>query len=342
MRDGAAEYIHAPVMLDPVVHALAPLNGGVYVDGTLGGGGYARAILGAANCRVIGVDRDPAAIRSARQWAPAYGGRLSIVEAAYSGMEEVCAAAGVAPGGLDGVVLDLGVSSVQLDHGERGFSFSQDGPLDMRMSGAGASARDVVANAPEDLLANILYDYGEEKQSRKIARAIVKAREDAPIETTGALASIIERAAGSRGGSRIHPATRSFQALRIFVNDELGELARGLAAAERLLRPSGRLVVVSFHSLEDRIVKTFLNAAAGKDGGGSRHLPAPESAPPTFRLLHSKPETPDADEIASNPRARSAKLRAAIRTSEPPPASPRAGWTSRLPSVEDFAREMRL
>ena len=341
MTAHARDFLHTPVMLDEVVAALAPANGGVYVDATFGGGGYARAILAAANCQVIGIDRDPAAIASARKWAAAYGGRLLLAQAPFSALEEVCEAVGVAPGRLDGAVFDLGVSSMQLDHGERGFSFLQDGPLDMRMSGEGVSAADVVARADEETLANILYDYGEERQSRKIARAIIRARREGPIESTGALAALVEQATGPRGAAKIHPATRTFQALRIYVNDELGELARALAAVERMLAaPCGRLAVVTFHSLEDRIVKQFFAQASGRAPSVSRHLPAAEEEPATFKPLFAKPQVPSAQEVAVNPRARSAKLRVGIRSGARAPES-RQVWTSRLPPIERMLKEKR-
>ncbi len=311
MRQG-----HAPVMLDEAVAALAPMNNGVYVDATFGGGGYARAILGAANCTVIGFDRDPTAIERARDWSRAYAGRLALVTRPFADME--AALGDLQVDAIDGAVFDLGVSSMQLDEAERGFSFMRDGPLSMRMDGGKPDAADVVNVAEAGDLATIFKLYGEEKRAGRIARAIVEARNASPIETTGRLAEIVGRASPPKREDRIHPATRVFQALRIFVNDELGQLAKALFAAERLLRPAGRLVVVTFHSLEDRIVKRFMIERSGAAARPSRH--APEAAPVTasFKLLSDKPQTPSEDEVSSNPRARSAKLRTAIRTSAPP------------------------
>ncbi|MEX0644483.1 MAG: 16S rRNA (cytosine(1402)-N(4))-methyltransferase RsmH, partial [Parvularculaceae bacterium] len=247
---------HAPVMEEEAVAALAPQNNGVYVDATFGGGGYARAILGAANCTVFGFDRDPIAIDRAKKWAAAYGARLKLVNRPFADMEEALAENGVEA--VDGVVFDLGVSSMQLDEAARGFSFRQDGPLSMRMDGATPTAAEIVNRGEAMDLAAIFKAYGEERHAGRIARAIVAARQEAPIATTGRLAEIVAKASPSGPKVKIHPATRVFQALRIFVNDELGQLTRALLAAERLLRPAGRLVVVTFHSLEDRIVKRFL------------------------------------------------------------------------------------
>jgi 16S rRNA (cytosine1402-N4)-methyltransferase len=304
---------HVPVLLRAVIEHLVPCDGGVYIDGTFGAGGYTRAILGAAATRVIGIDRDATAIAGGQPLAAASGGRLTLVEGRFGDLDALASAAGV--DAADGVVLDLGVSSMQLDTPGRGFSFRHDGPLDMRMGSEGPTAADVVAAAGERDLADIIYLLGEERHSRAVARAIVAARRDGPVVTTGALAAIVSRVVRSRPGD-IHPATRTFQALRLFVNDELGELESGLAAAERILKPGGRLVVVSFHSLEDRIVKTFLAGRSGA-GGGSRHLP--ETRPPaaTFHTLTRRPVTADDAETADNPRARSAKLRAAERTGAP-------------------------
>jgi 16S rRNA (cytosine1402-N4)-methyltransferase len=301
---------HTPVMLEEVMAALAPRDNAIYIDGTFGGGGYTRALLTRAKCKVVAIDRDPEAIARGAALAEEFDGRLTLVEGAFSEMDRL---AGVA---VDGVALDLGVSSYQLDDPKRGFSFGSDGPLDMRMSTSGASAADTVNTLDEQTLADIIWRYGEEKKSRSIARAIVDAR---PVVTTRALAEIVERAAGpSAKRYAIHPATRTFQALRIYVNDELGELERGLEAAERSLRPSGRLAVVSFHSLEDRIVKRFLSERAGRDTQGSRHQPPQAAAPsPTFVLSKSVSQVPSEREVRENPRARSARLRAAERTSAP-------------------------
>jgi 16S rRNA (cytosine1402-N4)-methyltransferase len=321
---------HIPVLVDPVVEHLNIRDSSLIIDGTFGAGGYARAILARANCRVIGIDRDPSAITGGWDLVEASEGRLTLIEDTFSELE---AAAGNER--VDGVVLDLGVSSMQLDTAERGFSFRLDGPLDMRMSGEGPSAADVVAHAAERDLANVIYLLGEERQSRGVARAIVKARTEQPITTTTALAEIVSRVVRGKPGE-IHPATRTFQALRLFVNDELGELVRALAAAERVLKPSGRLVVVSFHSLEDRIVKTFLAERSGPRAG-SRHMPASEGSPATFRVITKRPVGPSESEVADNPRARSAKLRAGERTDaglggadEPPLPT--------LPSLDEILR----
>lgn len=304
---------HIPVLGPPALAFLKVQPGGVYIDGTFGAGGYARAILGAADCKVIAIDRDPSAIAGGAELAAQSQGRLTLVEDQFSNLDRVARDAGFEA--VDGVVLDVGVSSMQLDRAERGFSFRLEGPLDMRMSGAGPSAADVVNNAGERDLANIIYILGEERHSRAVARAIVRAREQAPIATTRALADLVASVVRSRPGD-IHPATRTFQGLRIFVNDELGELARALGAAERVLKPGGRLVVVSFHSLEDRIVKSFL-AERAETGGGSRHAPEVKRPAPTFRILTKRPVTADEEEVARNPRARSAKLRAGERTEAP-------------------------
>ena len=301
---------HIPVMLEEVMAALKPRNGAIYVDGTFGGGGYTRALLTRAECEVVAIDRDPAAIARGAVLAKEFAGRLRIVEGTFSELDRL------AGGMVDGVALDLGVSSFQFDEAERGFSFSSDGPLDMRRSGNGMSAADTINTLTEQELADIFWRYGEEKKSRSIARAIVAAR---PISTTRALAEIVERAAGP-GAKRfaIHPATRTFQALRIYVNDELAELERGLEAAERVLKPSGVLAVVSFHSLEDRIVKRFLTERSGRAARASRHQPmASDSRSPTFHLVDMSPVAPGAEEVRMNPRARSAHLRAAERTPAP-------------------------
>ena len=324
---------HIPVLGRQAVDFLNVRRDSGYIDATFGGGGYARLIL-AQGGRVLGLDRDRSAIALGADLVDAANGRLKLVECRFSEMED--AAAGFGP--VDGIVFDLGVSSMQLDRAERGFSFRNDGPLDMRMSGPGndgPSAADVVARAGEKSLADIVFRLGEERQSRAIARAIVKRRAAAPIVTTKALADIVASVVRGRPGD-IHPATRTFQALRMFVNDELGELVAALAASERLLAPSGRLVVVSFHSLEDRIVKTFLTERSAT-GGGSRHAPELRRAPPTFTVLTRRVVTPDADEVAANPRARSAKLRAAERTDAPP----RAAMPDLLPPLPSLADVMR-
>ena len=336
-RDGFGPAVahppHVPVLLRDVVAYLAPRAGGIYVDATFGAGGYSAAILGAADSRVIGVDRDPAAIAGGAAQAAAAGGRLTLLEGRFGDLDAITL--DLAHDGVDGVVFDLGVSSMQLDTPERGFSFRYDGPLDMRMGGGGPSAADVVAAASERSLADIIFQLGEERHSRAVARAIVAARRVRPIATTAALADIVGGVVHGRPGD-IHPATRTFQALRLFVNDELGELVRGLMAAERVLKPGGRLVAVAFHSLEDRIVKTFLTQRSGT-GGGSRHLPEQVADAATFQVLTRRPVVPDAIESHDNPRSRSAKLRAAERTAAPPRrAAPAA--LPRLPSIADVLR----
>ena len=304
---------HISVLRDAVVASLMPKSGGHYVDGTFGAGGYSEALLGAADCKVWGIDRDPDALAFGAALTARFPGRLTMIEGNFGDMDRLLGDRGVRT--VDGVALDLGVSSMQLDRAERGFSFRADGPLDMRMSHTGESAADLVNRLDEADLANLIYDLGEERLSRRVAAAIVRAR---PITRTGELAQVIRRVMPPKGDG-IDPATRTFQALRIAVNDELGELTRGLSAAEHLLVPGGRLAVVTFHSLEDRPVKTFFQRRAGKTPGGSRHLPttAPSRAP-SFRLLSNKPLAADKEEIRINPRARSAKLRAAERTAAPP------------------------
>jgi 16S rRNA (cytosine1402-N4)-methyltransferase len=324
---------HIPVLVRPVVEHLNIRDGGIYVDGTFGAGGYARAILAAADCRVLALDRDQSAVANAFGLVDEAGGRLTVAESRFSALDTAADSFGIAA--VDGVVLDLGVSSMQLDTADRGFSFRLDGPLDMRMEAHGPSAADVVAAASERTLADIIFTLGEERHSRAVARAIVRARSEAPIRTTGQLADIVARVVHTRAGD-IHPATRTFQALRLFVNDELGELAQGLMAAERILKPGGRLVVVSFHSLEDRIVKTFLAARAGTRAG-SRHLPEVAARPASFTILTKRPVGPDAAEIAANPRARSAKLRAGERTGAPADGADRP-VLPRLPSLADVLR----
>jgi 16S rRNA (cytosine1402-N4)-methyltransferase len=289
---------------------LKPRDGGIYVDATFGAGGYSRAILDAADTRVIGIDRDRTAIAGGFELVDRSNGRLTLVEDRFSNLAAICAAQGAHA--VDGVVMDVGVSSMQVDEAGRGFSFRLDGPLDMRMGHDGPTAADVVAKASEADLASIIYFFGEERHSRAVARAVVAARKETPITTTRALAEIVSKVVWAKPGE-IHPSTRTFQALRIFVNEELDELHLALAAAERVLKPGGRLVVVSFHSLEDRIVKNFF-AERGKTGGGSRHLPEVAQVTPSFRILTKRPVTAGDDEVRANPRARSAKLRAAERT----------------------------
>ncbi|MGO9172576.1 MAG: 16S rRNA (cytosine(1402)-N(4))-methyltransferase RsmH [Rhodomicrobium sp.] len=308
---------HIPVLLREVLKVLGPRAAGRFIDGTYGAGGYTRAILDAADCEVLALDRDPAAIAAGRGLEASFCGRLKLAETPFSQMEDAAHAIGWTF--VDGVVLDLGVSSMQLDEGSRGFSFMRDGPLDMRMSGQGLSAADVVNTFEKDEIANILYELGEERRSRAIAAAIVKDRETAPFERTGQLAGLVARVLGHKPGEPKHPATRTFQALRLYVNDELGELERALLAAERILKPGGRLAVVSFHSLEDRIVKQFFAERSGKRPQASRHLPAEAHGPaPTFELKDRHGIEPSEDETAANPRARSARLRWAVRTDAPP------------------------
>ncbi len=310
----AADPRHLPVLAREAVGTLNVLHGGIYVDGTFGAGGYSRAILEIAGTRVIGIDRDRSAILGGFDLVEASGGRLTLVEGRFSDLEQICADRGVHS--VDGVIMDIGVSSMQLEEAARGFSFRLEGPLDMRMGHEGPTAADVVATLSEADLADIIYLFGEERHSRKVARAIVAARHEAPIRTTRSLANIVAKVVRTKPGD-IHPATRTFQALRIFVNEELDELQLALSAAERVLKPGGRLAVVSFHSLEDRIVKNFL-VERSKIGGGSRHLPETAQAPPSFRVLTRRPIVPSEQEVETNPRARSAKLRAAERTMAPP------------------------
>ena len=308
---------HAPVLLREVLEALSPRDGGVYIDGTFGAGGYSRAILDSADCTVWAIDRDPQAIAGAAAMSAHYAGRLRLKQGRFGDMRALLESEGVAA--ADGIALDIGVSSMQLDQPERGFSFRLDGPLDMRMERNGRSAADLVNSADERELADIIFNLGEERRARSIARAIVEARRAKQFSRTLELAEIVRRANPGRGADGIDPATRTFQALRIHVNDELGELDRGLHAAEALLKSGGRLAVVTFHSLEDRRVKTFLRDRSGAAPRASRHLP-PESANdavPTFRLLPQNGRTAGEDEVARNPRARSARLRAAERTAAP-------------------------
>ncbi|MBS0518713.1 MAG: 16S rRNA (cytosine(1402)-N(4))-methyltransferase RsmH [Proteobacteria bacterium] len=301
---------HVPVMAREVVDALNPRDGGRYVDGTFGGGGYTTGLLDRARCEVIAIDRDPDAVAAGQSLARHYAPRLRLIEGRFGDMAELLSAEGVTE--VDGVALDLGVSSMQFDRAERGFSFRASGPLDMRMEKRGPSAADLVNEAGESELADILWRYGEERKSRRVARAIVERRREKRIETTAELAEIVRRAVGPSAKDESDPATRTFQALRIAVNDELGELERGLAAAESVLAPGGRLAVVSFHSLEDRAVKEFVRARSGRVPSPSRHAPpAAATRAPTLRDLTRRPMVPGEAEIAANPRARSARLRVA-------------------------------
>ncbi len=307
---------HIPVMLPEVLGALQPADGEIYIDGTYGGGGYARAILAAADCRLIGIDRDETAVARARHEADA-NPNLMPIAGRFGELDALARELGAE--GVDGVVLDLGVSSFQLDEAERGFSFMRDGPLDMRMGQHGPNAADIVNRADEQDLADIIFRLGEERRSRRVARAIGQRRKERAFETTLDLAGVVEDALGGRRGAKAHPATKTFQAIRMFVNDELGELARALVAAERVLKVGGRLVIVTFHSLEDRMVKTFLRARSGLVSGGSRHIPhaASEQPDPSFKLLSRKAVSVSGAEASTNRRARSSRLRAASRTSAP-------------------------
>ncbi|WP_417606112.1 16S rRNA (cytosine(1402)-N(4))-methyltransferase RsmH [Primorskyibacter flagellatus] len=300
---------HIPVLLRPLLRAVSPVEG-IWIDGTFGAGGYARGLLEAGAEQVIGIDRDPMVFDMAGDWAAEYGDKLRLVEANFADMDKHAE-------GVDGVVLDLGVSSMQLDLAERGFSFMRDGPLDMRMGVTGDSAADLVNSAEEIDLADILYTYGEERASRRIARAIVREREKEPITRTLQLAGIIEGCLPRQKPGQSHPATRSFQALRIAVNDEYGALYQGLLAAERVLRPGGWLAVVSFHSIEDRMVKRFLQARGGALGNANRFAPEVEAPDPQFKIANRKAIGADPEELDVNPRARSALLRVATRTDAP-------------------------
>ena len=300
---------HVPVLMAEVIDALQPRDGGRYLDGTFGGGGYTTGLLDRADCQVIAIDRDPDAVAAGQALAERYAPRLRLIEGRFGDMAELLSAEGVEE--VDGVALDLGVSSMQFDRAERGFSFRASGPLDMRMEKSGPSAADLVNEADEGELADIFWRYGEERRSRRVARAIVARRAEKRIETTGELAEIVRRAVGPSARDESDPATRTFQALRIAVNDELGELERGLAAAESVLAMGGRLAVVSFHSLEDRAVKDFVRARAGRVPAPSRHAPPSESRAATLRDLTRRPIAPGEAELAKNPRARSARLRVA-------------------------------
>lgn len=298
---------HVSVLIKPLVRAVAPVQG-VWVDGTFGAGGYTRDLLAAGADKVIGIDRDPSVFPLSADWRAAMPDRVDLRLGTFSEMDEIVGEM------VDGVVLDLGVSSMQIDQAERGFSFQKEGPLDMRMGDSGPTAADLCNTLPEEELANILYLFGEERASRRIARAIVQAR---PVTRTLELAEIVSSCLPRQKPGQSHPATRSFQALRIAVNDEYRQLYDGLAAAERILKPGGYLAVVTFHSVEDRMVKRFMQLRAGAVGGGSRYAPEVQSAPPAFTLVTRKAIQPDDDEVAANPRSRSALLRVAKRTDAP-------------------------
>lgn len=326
---------HVPVLLGPLLAAVAPVRG-VWADGTFGAGGYARALLEAGADRVTGIDRDPAALRLADAWADRWGGRLRRVEGTFSRLDTLAGEP------LDGVVLDLGVSSMQIDRAERGFSFQKDGPLDMRMGGEGATAADLVNGLDEAALADILFHYGEERASRRIAAAIARARARAPIARTLELAGIVEGCLPRARPGQSHPATRSFQALRIAVNAEFDELAEGLAAAERALRPGGVLAVVTFHSLEDRVVKRFFQLRSGQSPQSSRHAPDRPGDAPRFTPVTRRATVPDEAERAANPRSRSARLRVGRRTDAPAGrADPRALGLPRLPDHRSSRKGLR-
>lgn len=326
---------HIPVMLTDVLEALRPKDGGLYVDGTFGAGGYTSAILGSADCAVLAIDRDPNAILRGRDLQSKFAGRLTLIEGCFGDMARLVRELG--HDAVDGVVLDLGVSSMQLDEAERGFSFQKDGPLDMRMSGQGLSAADVVNTFDELDLARIIAVYGDEKRARAVAKAIVMARNETQFERTLTLAGVVERVIGRRPQDRIHPATRTFQALRIFVNDELGQLAHGLSDAEALLREDGVLAAVAFHSLEDRLVKRFFTARTGRAARANRFMPERNETAPSFREIAHKARKASLAEAEINPRARSAKLRAAERTSAPViPLDYTALGIARMPSMAEM------
>ena len=305
--------LHHPVMLPQIISALAPKDGDHIVDATFGNGGYSREILNQANCFVAGIDRDPDAISRAQVQMQRFSEKFIILEGRFSEIEHLTANTKFSR--PDGIVFDLGVCSTQLDEAERGFSFKSDGPLDMRMSKVGESAADIVNSMPEKELADIIFTYGDERASRRIARAISIKREEAPLIKTSELAKIIRSVLPRAKKGQSDPATRTFQALRIYVNNEIGELCDALLASERILQEGGILAVVSFHSLEDRIIKRFFRQRAGYASQPSRHQPVQVNSEPSFRLLPRKPILPEISEINSNPRARSAKLRVGIRTS---------------------------
>lgn len=323
---------HIPVLLTEVCQSMAPKEGGVYVDCTFGAGGYTGAVLAAADCTVLAIDRDPTAFSYAAPLKETYGERLVCLEGCFGDMARLVAEAGYRQ--VDGVMLDLGVSSMQLDQAERGFSFMRDGPLDMRMSRDGLSAAQLINTADADLLADILFVYGEERRARAIARAIVEKRDSQEISQTSHLVELVCGVLGQPRMKQAHPATRTFQALRIYLNDELGELLRGLQAAEQILRPEGRLAVVTFHSLEDRMVKQFLAPRTGRAGRPSRHQPDQVAPDASFAELDKRSVKPRAEEIAENPRARSARLRAAQRTEAAPYPLATDLMPARAPQIE--------
>jgi 16S rRNA (cytosine1402-N4)-methyltransferase len=313
---------HIPVLLNEVIDALQPRDGGTYVDATFGAGGYSRAILRAAKCSVWGIDRDPDAQIHCDTLAKEFPDRIALLQGRFGDMEQLLATVGADH--IDGIAIDLGVSSMQLDDAARGFSFRYDGPLDMRMEQSGLSAADVVNTMDEDQLANIIYQFGEERASRKVARIIVEQRVEEPFTRTAQLAGAIRKVV-RKSKDGIDPATRTFQALRIYVNDELGEVERGLQAAEKVLSPGGRLAVVSFHSLEDRLIKRFMRDHSGGEARGSRHMPqipTTDVAAPAFRQIKRSGIAPSDAETRSNPRSRSSRLRWAERTDNPASSTP--------------------
>ena len=317
---------HVPVLLPEMLRALAPRAGETYIDATFGAGGYSGAILAAVgDARVLAIDRDPDAIAAGAALLARYPARLILRQGAFGDLDLIARDAGVTP--IAAVVLDIGISSVQVDDPERGFSFQRDGPLDMRMAQEGPTAADFVNTAPEAELADVIFRLGEERAARTIARRIAVRRSQRPFARTRDLSELVVAVLGREKVAGRHAATRTFQALRMHVNDELGQLARALRATERILDPGGRLIVVTFHSLEDRLCKDFLRRRASSGPKLSRHLPPapPDAPPPSFRFLNQRPLSPGAEEIAANPRARSAKLRAAVRTEAPPWPEPASG-----------------
>jgi 16S rRNA (cytosine1402-N4)-methyltransferase len=329
--------LHIPVLLNEVMQSLEPVRDGIFIDGTFGAGGYSRALLTRGAAKVIAIDRDPRALEAGAGLVESSAGRLVLVEGVFADLDKLAEAH--AAGAVDGVVLDIGVSSMQIDEALRGFSFLRDGPLDMRMAQTGATAADIANRATEGDLADIIFYFGEERAARRIARAVVAARGDAPVTSTGQLSSIVSGCLPRQRAGQIHPATRTFQALRIAVNDELGQLVAALAAAERILGPGGRLAVVTFHSLEDRIVKRYLQIASGQEGQGSRHAPARTPQPARYQRPARAIEAGD-DEISRNPRARSARLRSAVRTCVGAlPVDPRRLGLPPAPVVADLFAE---